>query len=336
MIKTRSSTFQTLLAVYGCSLFISFPSVLSQARPINTEVKLLDNQIIITVDDKVFTCYKFATTLKKPYFYPVNGPISQKSLTAESIEPYPHHNSLFFGCDRVNGANFWQEGIDRGQIISQGPEIVTAKGKEVIFKDTCLWRQPGKDPVIRDIRRITISAPDENLRFIDFEITLQPLMDIRIERTNHSLFSARMIPQLSVDSGGTLINAEGKTTEKGTWGVASPWCDYFGTHDNITEGLAIFQHPENRWYPSKWFTRDYGFFSPTPMYWPENGTHIELPKDQKLTLQYRVVVHAHDTKTADIAGIFEKYKTAPERQKNKPPLDCIFGIFKIFCPKEKD
>lgn len=302
----------------------------------NLEAEIANDQVVVKADEKVFTSYKFASILKKPYFFPVNGPISQKSLTAESIEPYPHHNSLFFGCDRVNGANFWQEGIDRGQIISQGPKIVTPKGKKVTFTDICLWRQPGKEPVIRDTRRITISAPNENLRFIDFEITLQPLMDIRIERTNHSLFSARMIPQLSVDSGGTLINAEGKTTEKGTWGVASPWCDYFGTHNDVTEGVAILQHPQNRWYPSKWFTRDYGFFSPTPMYWPENGTHIELPKKSGLTLKYRVVVHAHDTQTADIAGIFEQYKTPVENKKNQSLLDSIFGIFKIFCPEGSD
>jgi hypothetical protein len=335
MVKTRSNTLQTLLAVCGCSLFISISSTFAHAHPI-VEAEIVNNQVVVKADEKVFTCYKFASTLKKPYFFPVNGPISQKSLTAESIEPYPHHNSLFFGCDRVNGANFWQEGIGRGQIVSQGPKLVFSKGKKVAFTDTCLWQQPGKDPVIRDTRRITISAPDENLRFIDFEVTLQPLMDIRIERTNHSLFSARMIPHLSVDSGGTLINAEGKTAEKGTWGVASPWCDYFGTRDNITEGIAILQHPQNRWYPSKWFTRDYGFFSPTPMYWPENGTHIELPKESKLTLKYRVVVHAHDTQTVDIAEIFEKYKIADEDKENRSPLDSIFGIFKIFCPESSD
>ena len=38
-----------------------------------------------------------------------------------------------------------------------------------------------------------------------------------------------------------------------------------GARGGVTEGIAIFQHPGNRWYPSKWFTRDYGFFSPTPM-----------------------------------------------------------------------
>ena len=64
----------------------------------------------------------------------------------------------------------------------------------------------------------------------------------------------------------------------------------FNHRQGITEGIAIIQDPDNRWYPSKWFTRDYGFFSPTPMYWLEND-RLELPKAQPLTLKYRVLVH---------------------------------------------
>jgi hypothetical protein len=73
------------------------------------------------------------------------------------------------------------------------------------------------------------------------------------------------------------------------------------------EGMAIMQHPSNDWYPSPWFTRDYGFFSPTPMYWPDNEKSTELKKGDKITLRYRVIVHSGDEKEADIAGEFEKF-----------------------------
>jgi hypothetical protein len=89
-------------------------------------------------------------------------------------------------------------------------------------------------------------------------------------------------------------------------GVASPWCDYSGTRNGITEGIAILQHPANRWFPCKWFTRDYGFFSPTPMFWLEEG-YLELSKGETLTLRYRVVIHAGDAKAADIDGLFKQY-----------------------------
>ena len=103
-----------------------------------------------------------------------------------------------------------------------------------------------------------------------------------------------------------LVNAEGKSGEKETYGVASPWCDYSGTHNGVVEGIAILQHPKNRWYPAPWFTRDDGLFSPTPMEWLEGGK-LELKKGETFKLRYRVVVHAGDAQAANIAGEFEKY-----------------------------
>jgi hypothetical protein len=288
-------------------LIFTFSCSLLPAASQKVTAKLEKDKIVVSIDEKLFTCYKFADSQKYPYLWPVNGPLSGKSITTETSEPYPHHHSLFFGCDRVNGANFWQDVNARGQILSQGPKIVEATGERIVITDTCLWKQPDKEPVIEDERQITICAPSEKLRFIDFKITITPLVDIEILKTNHSLFSARVVPELSVNSGGTLTNAEGNTREKGTFGIASPWCDYSGTRNDLTEGIAILQNPKNRWYPSKWFTRDYGFFSPTPMYWLE-GDKLNLAKGEKLTLEYRVVVHAGDSKDANIAGLFSQYQ----------------------------
>jgi hypothetical protein len=133
-------------------------------------------------------------------------------------------------------------------------------------------------------------------------------MDVTIDKTNHSLFSARLDPDLSVSSGGVMINAEGEQGEKATFGKASPWIDFYGKYGNVTEGLAILQHPSNPWYPSPWFTRDYGFISPTPMYWPVDNVSTKFKKGETLQLRYRVIVHAGDSKEANIAGEFEKYK----------------------------
>jgi hypothetical protein len=288
----------------------------SSAAPTVHKVQaaLEQDRIVVNVDGRLFTCYKFAHTQKYPYFWPVNGPLSNQSVTTETSEPYPHHHSLFFGCDRVNGGNYWQDSNERGQILSQGPKLVVPAGDKVVITDECLWRQPGKEPVVRDRRHIEISAPAGDLRYIDFQITLEPLTDVRILKTNHSLFSARMAPELAVTAGGVLVNAAGATAEKGTFGVASPWCDYSGTRRGLTEGLAIFQHPDNRWYPAPWFTRDYGFFSPTPMNWLP-GDQLDLPQGEKLMLRYRVIVHAGDSQQAKVAGLFDAYQRAagPDR-----------------------
>jgi hypothetical protein len=302
-MDVRGLLLTAILALLGAS------AITASAQPTagKVEAKLEKNQVVVTVGGQVFTCYKFDAAQKYPYFWPVNGPASGKSITTETSDPYPHHHSLFFGCDRVNGGNYWQEANERGQIISQRPKIVEASGSRVVFADVGLWKRPGKEPIIRDQRQIVITAPSDSLRFIDFTVTLEPLTDIQILKTNHSLFAARVVPELGVTAGGTLVNAEGKTGEKGTFNVASPWCDYYGTHAGVTEGIAILQHPSDRWYPSKWFTRNYGFFSPTPMNWLEGDT-LDIPKGEKLTLTYRVVVHAGDTQKAGIAAIFDAYK----------------------------
>jgi len=268
------------------------------------------SKINVIIDNNFFTSYVFSEDEKYPFFYPVNGPVSGGSVTSMRNGEYPHHSSLFFGCDLVNGGDFWQEGLERGRIISVNPEIIKQGGDTVIITDECIWSRPGATSPVKDARTFTITAPSANMSQIDVVIKMEILTDVTIQKTNHSLFSLRMAADLSVKNGGTMINAEGKKSEKETFGKNSPWMDYFGKRGDAIEGIAIFQHPSNPWYPSQWFTRDYGFMSPTPLNWPENGTETFLKKGTVLNLRYRVLVHSGDNNQAKIAEEFEKYKTS--------------------------
>ena len=266
------------------------------------------SKINVTINGKYFTSYIFSDDEKYPFFYPVNGPLSGGSVTSMRNAEYPHHSSLFFGCDLVNGGNFWQEGLERGRIISVNAQIVKEEGDTVIFTDECIWSRPGALSPVKDTRKYIITAPSATMTQIDVEIKMEMLLDVTIKKTNHSLFSARMAADLSVKNGGTMVNAEGATSEKDTFGKGSPWIDFYGKRGTAIEGLAIMQHPSNPWYPSPWFTRDYGFMSPTPMYWPVNGVDTQMKKGTTLNLRYRVLVHSGTNLEADIAGQFEKYK----------------------------
>jgi len=292
------------------SLLISAAVIISMpvsAAKINA-VKV-GSKINVTIDGKYFTSYICSEDEKYPFFYPVNGPISGGSLTSMRNAIWPHHSSLFFGCDQVNGGNYWQEGLERGRIISVNAQILKEGGDTVIITDECIWSRPGALSPVKDLRKFTITAPSATMTQIDAEITMEMLIDVHIKKTNHSLFSARMAADLSVSNGGTMINSEGAIGEKDTFGKNSPWIDYYGKRGNATEGLAIMQHPSNPWYPSPWFTRDYGFMSPTPMYWPQNGEETFMQKGSILLLRYRVLVHSGTSEEADIAGQFEKYRS---------------------------
>lgn len=285
-------------ALVGCA------TAVQGSRTLHAEQ--MADRIRVTVDGRLVTEYRYAQDQKYPYFYPVAGPRSAESVTTETSEPYPHHHSLFFGSDFVNGGNYWQEELSRGQIVAQETRLVRASGPEVEFTQTSLWSRPGAESPFRDERTIRISSPSTDIHLIDFDITLTPLIDVRIEKTNHSLFAARMAPALSVDSGGTLVNSRGGRNAEGTFGQEAEWADYYGSRGGVVEGLAIFNHPQNRWTPPPWFTRDYGFFSPTPFNWFEEG-HLDFPRGEPLRLRYRVVVHGGTTDEARIAELYEEY-----------------------------
>ncbi|MDR2847773.1 MAG: PmoA family protein [Bacteroidales bacterium] len=279
---------------------------LKAQSPVITAVKT-GSHVDVSIDGTFFTSYRFASDEKYPFFFPVNGPVSGGSVTSMRNGVWPHHSSLFFGCDRVNDGNYWQEGLERGQIISLGVNIAQAKGNSVVIEDECIWKRPNAVAPIIDRRRITITAPAKDVYLLDFDIEMEMLTDVTIEKTNHSLFSARIDPDLSVQQGGVMVNSEGQQGEKATFGVASPWIDCYGVRKTGIEGIAILQHPSNKWFPSPWFTRDYGFISPTPMYFPKDDKATVLKKGEKATLRYRVVVHGGNTQQANIAGLYEQY-----------------------------
>jgi hypothetical protein len=266
------------------------------------------SRIDVYVNGFLFTSYHFKTDEKYPFFFPVNGP-SNASITSMRNANFPHHSSLFFGCDKVNENNFWQESLSNGQIVSVREEIQQDSVNRLTILNECIWRGLNASEPIKDFRKITLAVLSKDLYQIDFDITMEMLTDVTIQKTNHSLFSARLDPDLSVINGGTMINAEGNRSEKDTFGKKSAWMDCSGKRDDKVEGLTIMQHPSNKWYPSPWFTRDYGFFSPTPMYWPKDETiGTKLAKGEKVALRYRVLVHSGNHETAKIAELFEKYK----------------------------
>ncbi len=291
------------------TLFIAGLMIVLPLSAAKITAEKVGSKINVTIGNKFFTSYIFTGDEKYPFFYPVNGPASGGSVTSMRNGEYPHHSSLFFGCDLVNGGNYWQEGLERGRIISVNAQIQKQGGDTVLITDECIWSRPGAISPVKDTRKILITSPSATVSQIDVEIVMEMLIDVTIKKTNHSLFSARMAADLSVKNGGTMINAEGLKSEKDTFGKNSPWIDFYGKRGEAIEGLAIFQHPSNPWYPSPWFTRDYGFMSPTPMYWPVNDKETVMKKGTVLTLRYRVLVHSGDHNQAKIAEAFEKYKT---------------------------
>lgn len=280
-------------------------------------------QLWINKNNSVLTSYRAHQDQKYPFFYPVSGPVSGLSLTAEHGRPWPHHRSLFFGLDRVNGGNYWQDNLGRGQIVSQGPSF--AKGADGKFKigtdfaeidDRCLWIRPeqSKEPIIEDKRHFVIKILDDRRYILDAQINVKALVPITVEKTNHGLFGVRTAHDISPAGGGVLVNSEGQKGQEATIGKPANWMAFYGkragTAPNVVEGIAVFvpsKAPHPLFEDCPWFTRDYGNISPTPCNFFPNGVKLELAKDEELKLRYRVVAFAGTPEEAGLNALWKDF-----------------------------
>ncbi|MCC7043953.1 MAG: PmoA family protein [Acidobacteria bacterium] len=253
--------------------------------------------------------YRAHPTQKYPYFFPVTGPVSGLPLTSESSLPWPHHRSLFFGCDFVNGGNYWQDELERGQIVSRGPTIAEATPRSAVIVDGCDWRQPGQPVQMTDERRFTLSVISPRLRTLDVDLTWTASVDVTIQKNNHALFALRAAHDITPWGGGRLVSSEGREGETGTFGEPGRWCAFFGrrTHarDEPIEGIALMDHPGGPWSPCRWFTRDYGFLSPMPFNWLEHPWR--LAAGRSVRIRHRVVMFAGDPRDAGLDQLYREW-----------------------------
>ena len=164
----------------------------------------IGDKIDVTINKKFFTSYIFSEFEKYPFFFPVNGP-SGSGVTSMRNGVWPHHSSLFLGCDKLNGGDYWNKEMERGRIVSVRDAIIENNGPRVVIENDCVWKRPGAESQIKDFRRITISVPSADQIQIDFDVKLEMLTDVTIEKTNHSFFSGRMDASLCVDKLTTKI-----------------------------------------------------------------------------------------------------------------------------------
>ena len=266
-------------------------------------------QIWIRWANQLLTSYRAHPTQKYPYLYPLAGPVTGLSLTSESSTPYPHHRSLLFACDRVNGGNYWQGPVAGGQIVSTELKLGQCTPESAEILDRCEWRKPGQKPVMTDQRKFLIRVINPGLRTIDVDIQWTAVEPVTIEKTNHSLFALRAAHDITPWGGGTLFSSEGKSGEKDTFGRPAAWCTFYGKRQGIasesTEGIALMDHGKNPWKDCPWFTRDYGFISPSGLNFQDKPWKLEAGKT--IQLAYRVVLYAGTPRDASLQELWQAW-----------------------------
>ncbi len=268
-------------------------------------------QLIVRIGGKEYTRYQYSGTESgtwKPFLYPIRA-ANGLSLVADAPTDHRHHHGIWMGHGRVNESDFWLERHNAGRIVQQSFSVdITADESSANLNTRNNWIDSAGVTQLIDERVFTFyESPIEN-RWFDITISLiAPGSEtVLLHPTNEAgLPHIRVAEGLTVKTGGTLTNAEGKLNERGTYRQPSNWMDCSGKLGRIECGIAVFDHPDNPVHPTPWFTRDYGPFSPNYGFFEEDP--IEIVPDIPLALKYRIYSHTGNCETGGVQEAWEAF-----------------------------
>lgn len=286
------------------------------------------HEYTVTIGGKPFTTYRYGDAfLDKPVFYPVVSPNGARvnreypmveKVPGESAD-HPHHQSLFFTYDEVNGTNFWNP-ERTGRRIQQ--REARAEGSTLIA--SLDWKDKDGRVLLDETKRVTFGGSDDAF-WLDHASTLRaPNVAVSMGDTKEGAFGLRLNDTLKELGGsGRYINAEGLETAANVWGKTSPWVairggvtDAAGRRD-VT--VAIFSHPSGLNHPPYWHARDYGLFAVNPFarkgYDPAAPERItRLGVGEQLSVRFRVTVYAGQVNKARLDSDYRQFASAPGGQ----------------------
>lgn len=287
--------------------------------------------VAIKIDGKPFTEY-LTKAGHSPAMWPVIGPTGKPvtrsypftAPTKDGTNDHPHHQSIWFTHDKVNGTDFWaanknDDKEDSGTHVAHREFVdVSAAGDTATIKSRNDWMD-GDKRICEDERKIVFGKGHADSRWIDFTITIKATDgDVTFGDTKEGTFALRVADSMRVEAkkGGQIVNSDGKENAA-AWGLPARWVDYTGPVDGETVGIAIMSHPKSFRPLPRWHVRTYGLFAANPFGQkdfpePEAAKQGEytLKKGDSITLRYRVLLHRGKTNATEVDREFSEFAAA--------------------------
>jgi hypothetical protein len=281
-------------------------------------VEKTEQGAVVKIDGNLFTEY-LTKSGNKPVLWPILGPAGKPITRGFPIAPRPgethdhiHQRGLWFTHGDANGVVTWSQEKGTGEIVHR--EFTRLSSGEVgTIAARTDWLGPDGKRVCEGLSTYTFRK-DGDARIIDAELTLKATDgDLKLGDNKEGSFGLRLADSMRVDSklGGKIVNSAGETNES-AWGRPAEWVDYHGPVDGKTVGVAIFDHPSNPGYPTRWHVRTYGLFAANPFTQHafdntlKDGS-IVVPTGKSITFHYRVLIHPGDERQGKIAERYAEF-----------------------------
>lgn len=297
-------------------LLLALPSFAQVAFDVKSD------RVLVRINGTDFTALHFGKEARKPYLHPLKTASGKAVTRGFPVDPlpgeatdHPHQRGLWVGAERVNGVlDFWENEPTYTRpnmgVIDFKDLTGTENGDEYgTLSMVARWITKEGKELLTDRRRMVFYSKPADCRMFDVELDFEAIEKVVFEDHQDAVIGVRLALPFDDHYGGRLVNAEGAVNEPGVRGPRSPWVDWTATLNGEKVGVAIFDHPSNLNYPTRWHIRAMGimFANPFARQSLDKDAPVlghTLPPGRTLHLRYRVLVHPG---SFDVAKAFKEF-----------------------------
>ncbi len=278
-------------------------------------------ELRITVGGEPMATYCYADKdITRPYFAHVRAPGGiqvTRNHPPQAGDAQDHarlHPGIWLAFGDLGGHDYWRlkARVVGGEFVLK-PEGGPRRGTFAV-RNRYLTTDGGKTVCTETCRYTILVRPAGYLLICDSVFT-SDTGDFYFGDQEELGLGVRLATPIAVKSrkGGRLLDSEGRRNERGIWGKQADWCDYSGTVDGHSVGIAIMPDPGNV-RRSRWHARDYGFMAANPFgvkaFTGGTPSRIVVKRGQSHRLRYGVLLHGgFDDPATELRKAYEDFLT---------------------------
>jgi hypothetical protein len=254
--------------------------------------------------------YEFGQSKPRPFLFPVVGPSGPQLTRMGHPNPvgHEHHRSVWFGHQKINSINFWEERAQSDIQIRHKRVVVYQDGPDwaALMAELDWWAVGQRR--MRQTLVIALEPQSGGGYALDLQSRFEAAgAPVELGQTNFGFLGVRVAKTLSEQFGdGRLTSSEGGQGAAALFGKQARWVDYSGpSAPGVVEGIAYFDHPSNPAHPTAWHVRADG--------WMEAAFNLAnpygIPPDHPLDLRYRLLIHAGPADPTMIDQAWSRFAT---------------------------
>lgn len=247
------------------------------------------------------------------YLHPLFS-LSGDTLTEVSPKDHPYHSGIFWRWHQhYVGNQSIGEGWVFDGIFQEVTDVKTKVEKGTARMDiSVLYKSAhyldGKQPYIEEKTKIIVHPAKQNVRAIDFEISLKGLVkNAKLGGAADEKGYGGFCPRVKLPDGLIFTSTNGAVKPQNTQITAGPWMDMsapYGKNGEVS-GITMMCHPTTPNYPAPWILRQKT--SMQNVVYPGRDL-VTIPVDNPVVLRYRLLIHNGNAGSIDLPALQKEYE----------------------------